>query len=281
MTNDQNTRRRPYIGVTGFTHHDEVTEAVTLWRQAWGGGEPTHDLMIGVLASTKTLRGSSSKCPRRYPQIGDIPHIFTSAGGVLNLVHYAGDRPPESEELFRLHEAVGRQCHGFQFDWTWPERIDLVNLFGHVGRRRAVLQIGPRDVAALAEHDRASIERLGRRLRPYVDGAFPGNNGETLATDLLLDIGRGIVIDEARAEAIVRRVAEAQLGDDMCLGVAGGLCAETLTPGIGVLLRAGCSIDAEGRLRDDADGGGELDLVKVGDYLRAAVALLTPQSDTQ
>lgn len=56
------------------------------------------------------------------------------------------------------------------------------------------------------------------------------------------------------------------------IGIAGGLCAETL-PAVASLVREyGLSIDAEGRLRD-GDEGGVLDLDKVAAYLAAAAAV--------
>ena len=51
--------------------------------------------------------------------------------------------------------------------------------------------------------------------------------------------------------------------------IAGGLCAEAV-PDVAHLIRSGSSIDAEGRLRDDAPDGGNLDLERVRAYLQAA-----------
>lgn len=265
---------RPYIGVSGVMTSDEAWAVVGLYREAWRAApcEPTHDLMIGVLASTKTLAGGTNKYPRRYPRPEQIAGIFPEAPGVLGLIHFASDRPPTDETIFDLDKIGGKSCHGFQFNVTWPSRIDLVNFHGHkVGRsHRVVLQVGPRDIAVIADHDRFQTEQIAKRLHPYVD--LDHNDGAAIVTDLLLDVsgGMGVAIDDATAADIVCRVAERT---DVRLGIAGGLCAATLTPGIGRLLRAGCSIDAEGRLRDDADGGGNLDLAKVGAYLQAAVRL--------
>ena len=60
------------------------------------------------------------------------------------------------------------------------------------------------------------------------------------------------------------------------VGIAGGLWAETL-PAVADLVRDGCSTDAEGKLRDDADGGGNLDLAKVRDHLRTHGEILVVQ----
>ena len=64
--------------------------------------------------------------------------------------------------------------------------------------------------------------------------------------------------------------------DDTRIGIAGGLCAKTILALAPVLrVRPWLSIDAEGRLRDGAEGGGNLDLNKVRAYLFAAVSAFT------
>lgn len=91
-----------------------------------------------------------------------------------------------------------------------------------------------------------------------------------LITDVLIDVsaGKGVPIDPAKVRGIVEamRTWNANLG----IGIAGGLCAETL-PAVADLVREyDLSIDAEGRLRNDRD---ELDLEKVRAYLGAAARI--------
>lgn len=250
---------RPYIGVSGVMTSDEAREVARLYREAWmeAGREPTHALMIGVLASAKTLAGGTNKYPRRYPRVEDIAGIFQK-GPVLNLVHFASDRPPSSDVLFKVAEAGGADCHGWQFNVAWPDPVDLLNLRGHYPGRRAVLQAGPKMLAEMG-----AAASLAWKLKPYA----------SIATDVLIDAsgGMGLPIDAAAAAWPICFVADQCPG--MGAGIAGGFCAETLDEAVGKMLRAGCSIDAEGRLRDDADGGGNLDMAKVSAYLRAAVRL--------
>lgn len=261
--------RRPYVGVSGVMSADESWACVTAWREAWAsvGREPTHDLMLGALVSAKTLAGLSNKYPLRYPPIHEVAGCFFDAPGVLNLVHYASDRPPSSDTLFQLHKVAGRRCHGFQFNLSWPERIDLANLLGHCGSRRIVLQAGPKMLAEIG--DAAS---LAARLEPY-SRDFVGNDGDALATDVLLDAsgGNGLPIDAEAAAWSIHVIAAHCPG--MGTGIAGGLCAETLDETVGKMVRAGCSIDAERLVRDDANGGGNLVMAKMDAYLRRAVAL--------
>lgn len=53
---------KPYIGITGFMSRDEVEEVLTVFPE-----NSTRKLMVGVLASEKTLHGPTNKWPNRYP----------------------------------------------------------------------------------------------------------------------------------------------------------------------------------------------------------------------
>lgn len=245
-------RHTPYIGVSGFMSADEVHAALDAFP-ACG-----RLLMVGVLVSSKTLGGERNKYPRRYPRIEDVAGIFPDDPRALRLVHYSADLPPDREVLTRLYEVAGPRCDGFQFNVEWPYRDDL-----------------------LALHERA--ERDGRRLRVVLQ-ARPGNVPAQgyfydVVTDLLFDGsgGRGVPLDRAFVDEGLRRARHQwhapKLGP-VGLGVAGGLSAQTIA-GVADLLRAGVSCDAEGALRDAADGGGNIDLDKVRSYLGAAADALT------
>ena len=82
----------PYVGVTGFMSRTEVSEALAMVPQG-----STRRLMVGVLASSKTLAGQHNKWPGRYPKREAIASILTNDARALNLVHYSTDRP---ETLF-------------------------------------------------------------------------------------------------------------------------------------------------------------------------------------
>jgi hypothetical protein len=88
------------------------------------------------------------------------------------------------------------------------------------------------------------------------------------ATDVLLDAsgGRGQAIDVAAAEVAVQQIRDACPG--LGIGIAGGLCAE-MVPQVAHLLADGVSVDAEGALRDEAEGGGDLVPEAVAEYLAA------------
>jgi hypothetical protein len=250
--------KAPYIGVTGIMSAAQAEEVLVLYTDAWKAVRcvPTHLLMLGVLASHKTMRGEVNRWPLRYPKREDIAGCFVEHPLALNLLHFAPgfaltDRPVEQvEAIGRALGVAGPHCHGLQINGTWP-------LPGALRRStpflwRLVLQTKTLAVTTTA--------------RPE-------------ATDLLLDMsgGKGQPADVGDA---VQKIQHSPWSRG--IGVAGGFCADFLPPPWVFGERGpraapnhgpGLSIDAEGRLRDDADGGGNLDMAKVGAYLRAAVVL--------
>ena len=256
----------PYIGVSGFMSANEVRAALDAFPDCG------RQLMVGVLASSKTLCGLPNKYPRRYPLAADIAGIFVDDPRCLNLVHVAtdGDKStvdgkliPIEIDLWRGFTAGGPLCHGVQFNGaTQRLRPEALHAFKAMcpTAKRIVLQVGPRWLDA-----RSAADSFMKSLARYAG----------TATDILLDLsggnGRLINPETARDLAVDARKSLAHWGvapGEMAIGIAGGLCAETL-PGIrGLLEEQGpLSIDAEGRLRDDADGGGNLDLDKARSYL--------------
>lgn len=227
---------RRYVGVTGLMTHAEALAC----REALPEDQT---LMVGVLASQKSLAGIKNRWHRRYPAPEDIGEIFVSDRRALNLIHYSGD-VVDGEVVRRLLEVGGARCDGVQFNGTWPTER-LVTSFETV-----VLQFRP------GVSDAGLVRRLVRaggseRVRVLIDSSY----------------GRGEALDIAHVESAIRELRGWVA--DLQLGVAGGLCAEVLP-----LLRDfprhhGLSIDAEGRLRD-GDEGGTLNLERATAYLRAA-----------
>ena len=104
---------------------------------------------------------------------------------------------------------------------------------------------------------------------PYVDAPHMTTSS---VTDILIDAsgGQGKAIDTRLAYDVVS-LLQAAFRDMFCVGVAGGLSGESLPGEIGALLRRGVSCDAEGRLRDDTEGGGALVYSRVAEYIARAV----------
>lgn len=283
-------KHRPYIGVTGITCASDGARVIEHWRAAWGSREPSHDLMLGVLVSSKTLCNQPNKYPRRYPLVEEVARIFVhNEPGVVNLVHVCTDSEPSEVDgkriplfvdVVRGMAAGGPLCHGFQVNTARPSWEALAEVRAGMRREglRGVLQARPRWLEARLDgyarpggHMSTLLPFLGVDL--LIDGS--GGEGRPVKLDDALDLV-GRTLRQLDGYGVRHDGAAGPSGaPSMRIGIAGGLCAETL-PGLAPLFQRHphLSIDAEGRLRDDADGGGNLDLAKVGAYLRAAVALV-------
>lgn len=241
----------PYIGITGFTKPEEVEAAYQLLPI-----DPPRKLMVGVLASWKTLRGIplKPKWQAQFPDPKIIPALFPDDDRVLNLIHYGTEEGQESSllaDLLRLEEFAGENLHGFQLNIPWPSTIELEDyaFYGH-GTTLA-LQIG-RKAMEMVGDDR---DRLITMLERYIG----------LVDAILLDPsgGLGQPFDTERARTMLRAIADR--GWDLGLGVAGGLGPNTLHLVEPLLAEfPHLSIDAQGRLRNEQN---ELDASAVASYL--------------
>lgn len=219
--------------------------------------------MIGVLMSQKTLDGHRNKYTLRYPHREDISDIFSSDPRCLNLLHYASDMPPDGWTIERLCRTAGSCCDGFQFNVSWPSDAAMRRIFAHpcrYGYPRVVLQVGRRMLEE-ADGTRSLITRIGSMLVRFPD------------VKVLIDAsgGSGTTLDVATTRSIVDDLRAVFPG--LRITIAGGMCADTL-PMAAPIVRMGVSIDAEGRLRDDAEGGGNLYMDSVCAYLRDAAEII-------
>ncbi|MCC7522393.1 hypothetical protein IT407_01135 [Candidatus Uhrbacteria bacterium] len=242
----------PYIGVTGYVSSNEVRLSLECLKRADVNSRVL--LMVGVLASSKTINGGTNRYAHRYPPVSRIAEIFTADPGAINLIHYAtddlGTLPTQLERMIQLG---GANLHGFQINVCWPEPELLAPIKG----MRVVLQLGS-NALKLCAHNPANIAERLRRYRGYI-------------TDVLIDGsgGKGISMNAAELLPLTRSLVESF--PDLGIGVAGGLSAVSIDL-VQPLFDAGLrpSIDAEGQLRDPDD---ILNLHKTLGYLEAAVRL--------
>jgi hypothetical protein len=252
-------KESPYVGVTGFMTPQEVRAALRCHNPASG-----RKLMVGVLASAKTLRGETNRYPNRYPKTENIGDIFQGHRNALNLVHYSSDESEDlSEQLPRLIKSSGPHLDGFQLNVCWPETGALKRFHALTAHKyRIVLQIGKRAMEEVTFQPKALAERVADYVKNDV------------IDDILIDAsgGKGQPLDARIARDYLRAIAARDF--DINLGVAGGLCAETLRS-ISHLLDEfpGLSIDAEGKLRDVASD--DLDIQKMDEYIVSAEAYTT------
>ncbi|MCX6714957.1 MAG: hypothetical protein NTX72_04020 [Candidatus Uhrbacteria bacterium] len=240
----------PYIGVTGFMNQEEVRAALA----ALSGTK--HELMVGVLASAKTLRGETNSWPNRFPNVQEIAGIFSEDPRTLNLIHFAtDDRNTIDVQLADMIELGGANLDGFQLNMVWPDpQLLRTAFFGH--RLRVVLQVGTNAYKQVNNDP----QKLAERLDAYKE----------IVTDILFDLsgGLGRELDADAGLPVLRAVHRRH--PSLGLGIAGGLCAETLQL-IKPIRREfpNVNFDAEGRIRDDKDA--RLNMNKTTAYLKAAV----------
>ncbi len=246
---------KPYIGVTGFTSRFEILSVLAAIP-----AYSTQLLMVGVLASQKTLEGLQNKWPNRYPAVKDIRYIFFRHHQILNLIHYA-TKQPESlvDQLVQLTNLGGINLNGFQLNMAWPSLKDIAHYHAQCGRsKKIVLQIGKRAFEMINNSPR----ELAARVAEY----------EYLADYVLLDPsgGLGIPFNPEIAQSYLEALKVKNL--TMGFGIAGGLSPTTLDL-IKPLIKdfSDLSIDAEGRLRNSKD---YLDLGLTREYIRKAFELL-------
>jgi hypothetical protein len=242
--------RKPYIGITGFISLSGVLNVL--------GAIPADTdrlVMVGVLASMKTLQGITNTRNNRYPTRNTIAGIFPDHPRALNLIHYnTKEHDTLGDQLVAMTEVGGMNLHGFQLNIAWPSLRTLKEYHKQNPTKQIVLQVGGH-AFSMVDH---SPEQLAAKVVPY----------DEVVEYLLLDPsgGHGKPFDPERARDYLDALKMKNL--DMGLGVAGGLSSTTLyllEPLINEF--PDLSIDAEGLLRTPGD---HLDLDAAGAYLRKA-----------
>jgi hypothetical protein len=228
---------KPYIGVTGFSKREEV--------EAMLDGFYTEDerlLMVGVLASEKSIYGIPTKWPKRYPERELIAGIFSGDPRALNLVHYASD----NQSLLYEHMEVittrfgGEHCSGFQLNMKWPDMHVLEKYRTKFPDKKIVLQVGSGAMKQML----SDPKRIARRIATYdslVDYALIDPSG-----------GLGKQMDVQFALNCISWFYDAST--KITIGVAGGLGPDTVRDVEEIIdTYYDTSIDAEGKLRDAED----------------------------
>jgi hypothetical protein len=243
-----------YIGVTGFMSAAEVQAALEAFPVCG------RRLMVGALASHKTLYGDGNSKPLRYPRPEAIADIFLPDPRCLNLIHYATGGEAHARglaaALIDAFEHGWPNCHGLQVNAVWPNPDAFPLLAKAIGSRTIVLQVGPRAMYLHRNDPVAIVKAIGA----YTMGV----------TDVLIDASGGVgkAIEVGFALSVLRAAEAAGLMRSLRFNVAGGLCAETVAAMDRVLAEyPDTGWDAEGRLRDDEPGGGRLLPEAVRGYL--------------
>jgi len=243
----------PYVGITGITTPEQAQALLDMWPAS----APPLSLMLGVLASPKSLAGD---CNPRSPQRDVIPSLYRHDPRALNLIHYhTKDLATLAEQLIGVSSI--RQAHpstdGVQINVAWPGRDQILE-YGQWAPSisRVVLQVGPSMLGSSW-----SIEVIAE----LVDREYAG-----IITDVLVDVsgGRGKPLDPAWARRAVK--AFSTWNRDVRIGIAGGLSVETVGRLEPLINGYDLSIDTETAMRTQDD---ELDLDACHAYLDAAAEI--------
>ena len=251
----------PYIGVTGLTSSRDTENVVSLF-----GGNQEHILMIGVLASWKSLRSLPMKpeWKKQTPPTWQIEDILAKKNPprVVNLVHLSTDEEHQEDlwaDLVEIWAKALKRIEGFQVNATWPDLTQLKKFRQQHTGCRLVLQIGTKAIQVAG-----STEGILKRLAPYIG----------TINDILLDSsgGKGQPLDPASAIRILSEIKAK--GWQLGLGVAGGLGPDTLHLLEPVIKAVGntISIDAQSALRTEDS---QLDPSRVSKYLSGAIQILS------
>lgn len=246
----------PYIGVTGFTRQSEVKFALESVPH-----NNAHRLMVGVLMSSKTLRGEQNKWPNRYPRKEDVAGIFVDDPRALNLVHYStDDRTTLANQLQEIEGLAGEAFDGFQLNVPWPPIEEIRKYRENSPNAFIVLQIGGRAIGGVD-----TIEEFVEKVQMYrelVDAVLIDQSG-----------GEGKPLDINHSLYLLRSTRDGLIDNTVSLGIAGGFEPDTLHRLHSIVREfPTISIDAEGKLRDRED---RINLARVRVYLEDGLIILS------
>ena len=248
-------KKKPYIGVTGFMSPDEVNETL----RDINFKKANRLLMVGVLASAKTLVGQTNKWPNRYPKWENVKNIFQENDNCLNLIHFNTKEPDQlTFHLNSMTDAVGPKLHGFQLNIAWPNPESIARYKDVHPDKVIVLQVGGH-AFSMVNHEPEMVEDMVKSYLGLIDYVLLDPSG---------GLGQELNPFAMRDYLLALAKHEKQIG----LGVAGGLSAGTVKI-LEPLIKdyPNLSIDAEGRLRTEI--GDNLNVPVTRGYIQQSLDL--------
>lgn len=228
-------KKVPYVGVTGFMSREEVQEVLSFvspWLK--------RKIMIGVLASSKTINGGTNSRPNRYPTPGQMGDIFEDTSRALNLVHFSTkNKEGLFEEMARALNLAGPYCHGLQLNIAWPDPKVLAFFKTKVYPVTTILQIGTHALEMVGHSPQRLADKIEREYKHFIDYVLLDPSG-----------GIGKHFDPEEMMGYLHALEAKQMS--MGLGVAGGLSPVTLGRLISPLVKEfpDLSIDVETGVRN-------------------------------
>lgn len=261
-------RNKPYIGVTGITLPSQA-EAVARTFAAEGltDEQSSHQGMIGILATQRTLTPDMTRAAK-HPNLTGIRRIFqTTQGRTFNTLHYSTSaRSDLSQQLSLLLGQTGlyadRLCHGIQLNLFWPPPSELERTKVMFPDLKIILQLGPR---VLSER---SVEDIVKGLNDYqgvIDYTLIDPSG-----------GKGMIFETNTVALIHNQIKE--IYPDLPVVFAGGFNARNIKTRLFLLYQVigfrDFGIDAEKGLRIQSRGKAITDISpsKAIHYIRNAAS---------
>ncbi|MDP3962994.1 MAG: hypothetical protein Q8Q39_00680 [bacterium] len=251
----------PYIGITDFTHFDQVWSMQGLFKFHLPNGS-RHKLHVGVMTSYKKLHGLPTKWQHAFPPLENIAGIFAS-DETYNCLHYAdyGQDPEFTKSLAKALWHGGMGIHAVQLDMIWPDPGQIAEGV-HRSRKRVevILQIGRKAFDAVQNNPEALIAKLADYEGVIQRVLLDKSGGEGRGMDAV-----GLMI---YARAIRERFPQ------MGLGAAGGLGPETMHLAEPLAKTfPDISIDAQSRLRPSGSALDPVDWGMAAWYLVEAIKI--------
>lgn len=228
----------PYTGITGVMAKEDV-RAVLDARSPWS----KRKIMIGVLASSKTINGELNGQPDRYPTPEQMGSIFEDHSKALNLVHFSTKDPGVLfEDMVKAFTLAGPYCHGLQLNIAWPDSKAIEHFRIKAYPATIVLQIGARAFETIEHSPQKLADKIDKEYKYFIDYVLLDPSG-----------GMGKPLDPEDLRGYLRALGEKEMS--VGLGVAGGLSPSTLYDLLFPLATdfPDLSIDVETGVRDEND----------------------------
>lgn len=246
-----------YIGITDFRTPAEVRSMLALLDES----PPGWKLMVGVMASPKSLLGLPTDYDGVWLKPADFPTVFLDDSRAFNVPHWADYKgrtaPSHLEELMALCQG---KAHALQLDMPWPSPDLVFDL------RKSF------DVPVILQVGRRAMDELGiaqGKARSMLDRI---NGYGTHVSGILLDMSGGEGI-ELNPEYLVHYV-EAIHKDrpDLTIAVAGGLGPDSLDLVEPLLERfPWLSRDAQSKLRKSGKSTDPIDWDRATGYIVGSI----------
>lgn len=174
---------RPYIGICDFTAPEQAERLLSFLPPHF-----SHDLMVGVMMSRKTLYDIPSQWTNVFPKKESIAGIFVPDMRAINTIHYAdydiGDDRDRSlaDTLARVQSYGGPYLDAIQLDMIWPDSVE-VRRFHERFDIPIVLQVGSKAMQQCGDDPIRVCQRLALYDNSIDHVLFDKSGGEGKGMD--------------------------------------------------------------------------------------------------